>query len=304
MLAGHVERYVTLRQTLGFELHDTARHLRHFARFADERGDTHVRASTALEWAAAGTSPHVRYVRLRCVAQLARFLHAEDPAHEIPPRTPFARSKGRRKPYIYTPDEIARLLAAARRLRVTYPLRRHVYTTLLGLIAATGLRISEALDLLLDDVSSDGILRIRNTKFGKTRLVPLHPTVVGALRRYLDVRRKAAITDQHVFLSAGNTRISSTMADFTFRRILVLSGVGSGERRPRIHDLRHTFATRALEQCDTRREAVGRHFVALATYLGHAEIANTYWYLSATPELMSGMATAAETLVARKEARS
>lgn len=302
MLADHVERYVKLRQILGFELRDAARNLRHFARFADERGDTHVCTSTALEWAAEGASPHVRYVRLRCAVQLARFLHAEDSGHEIPPRAPFPRSKSRRKPYIYTPDEIKRLLEAARRIRATYPLRRQIYTTLLGLIAATGLRISEALDLLLDDVLSDGILRIRDTKFGKTRLVPLHPTVVGALRRYLDVRQKAATTDEHVFLSAGNTRISSTMADFTFRRILVLSGVGSGaERRPRIHDLRHTFATRALEKCEINRQAVGRHFVALATYLGHAEIANTYWYLEATAELLTGIATAAETLIAKKE---
>ena len=174
--------------------------------------------------------------------------------------------------------------------------------TLLGLIAATGLRVSEALDLLLDDVLSDGILRIRNTKFGKTRLVPLHPTVVDALGRYLDVRRKIATTDEHMFLSAGNTRITSSMVNFTFRRILVLSGVGSGaERRPRIHDLRHAFATRALEKCETHREAVGRHFVALATYLGHAEIANTYWYFEATAELMTDIATAAETLLAKEE---
>jgi len=302
MLADHVERYVTLRQTLGFELRDTARNLRHFARFADERGDTHVRTSTALEWAAAGTSPHARYVRLRCAVQLARFLHAEDSGHEIPPRAPFPRSKRRRKPYIYTPGEITRLLEAASRIRATYPLRRQVYMTLLGLIAATGLRVSEALDLLFDDVLSDGILRIRNTKFGKTRLVPLHPTVVDALGRYLDVRRKVATTDEHMFLSAGNTRISSSMVNFTFRRILVLSGVGSGaERRPRIHDLRHAFATRALEKCATHREAVGRHFVALATYLGHAEIANTYWYFEATAELMTGIATAGEALLAKEE---
>jgi integrase len=234
--------------------------------------------------------------------QFARFIHAEDSAHEIPPRAPFPPPRSRSKPYIYTPGEIKSLLEAARRIRATYPLRRQVYTALLGLIAATGLRISEALDLLLDDVLPDGILRIRDTKFGKTRLVPLHPTVVDALGRYLDVRRKVAATDDHVFLSAGNARISSSMVNFTFRRILVLSGVGSGaERPPRIHDLRHSFATRALEKCENRREAVGRHFVALATYLGHADIKSTYWYLEATAELMTAMAAAAETLLAGEE---
>jgi len=305
MLATHVERYVRVRQTLGFELRDTARNLRHFARFADERGDRHVRTSTSLEWAAAGSSPHTRHVRLRCVVQLARFLHAEDSGHEIPPRAPFLRSRGRRKPYIYTPDEIQRLLGAARRIRATYPLRREVYTALLGLISATGLRVSETRNLLLDDVLPDGILRIRNTKFGKTRLVPLHPSVVDALGCYLDMRRKIATTDSHVFLSAGNARISSSMVNFTFRRILVLSEVGFGaERRPRIHDLRHSFATRALEKCAINREAVGRHFVALATYLGHAEIANTYWYFEATAELMADMAAASEELLVREEPSS
>lgn len=302
MLADHIERYVALRQTLGFELRDATRNLRHFARFADERGDTHVHTSTAHEWAAAASSPNGRYVRLRCVVQFARFIHAEDSAHEIPPRAPFPPRRSRPKPYIYTPGEIKSLLEAARRIRATYPLRRQIYTALLGLIAATGLRISEALDLLLDDVLPDGILRIRDTKFGKTRLVPLHPTVVDALGRYLDVRRKVAATDDHVFLSAGNARISSSMVNFTFRRILVLSGVGSGaERPPRIHDLRHSFATRALEKCENRREAVGRHFVALATYLGHADVKNTYWYLEATAELMTDMAAAAETLLAGEE---
>jgi integrase/recombinase XerD len=174
-----------------------------------------------------------------------------------------------------------------------------VYATLLGLIAATGLRVSEALDLRLDDVLPDGVLGIRQTKFGKSRLVPLHPTVVEALGRYLERRRRLAVTDDHVFLSAGNRRISSSMVSYTFRRVRRLAGIAPARPRPpRIHDLRHTFATRALEQCSTRREAVARHFVALATYLGHADIVHTYWYLEATPELMTHIAVAAERLVA------
>jgi integrase len=108
-----------------------------------------------------------------------------------------------------------------------------------------------------------------------------------------------AVTDDHVFLSAGNQRIASSMAEYTFRRVRRLAGIApSRTRPPRIHDLRHTFATRALEQCSTRREAVARHFVALATYMGHADIAHTYWYLEATPELMTGIAAAAEALIA------
>jgi integrase len=294
----HVERYISLRQILGFKLRDLSFNLRVFARFAAERGETHVRVSTAADWATEGSSPHARYIRLRDVARLARFLHAEDPTHEVP-TNPFYAPMRRRLPYVYPPEEIVRLVEAAGRLRETYPLRRQIYGTLLGLIAATGLRICEALDLRVHDVLPNGVLQIRHTKFGKGRLIPLHPTASKALDRYLEQRRQSAVTDDHVFLSAGNRRIASGMADYTFRRIRRLAGIApSRTRLPRIHDLRHTFATRALEQCSTRREEVARHFVALATYLGHADIAHTYWYLEATPELMTGIAAAAEALIA------
>jgi integrase/recombinase XerD len=165
--------------------------------------------------------PPTRYICLRDVAQLARFLHAEDPAYEVP-ANPFQASKGRSLLYTYAPQEIGRFIAATRRFRESYPLRRQGYVTMLGLIAATGLRLSEALDLRLADVLPEGVLQIRRTKFGKSRLVPLHPTTLTA-----------------------------------------------------------------LEQCPRRREAVAPHFVALATYLGHTDIAHMYSYLEATPELMT-----------------
>ena len=170
-----------------------------------------------------------------------------------------------------------------------------------GLIAATGLRVSEALDLRLGDVMPDGILRIRRAKFGKSRLVPLHPTATHALNRYLEERCQLAVTDDHVFLSAGGRRIAASTVGSTFHRVRRLAGIAPARtRQPRIVDLRHTFATRALERCSTRREAVARHFVALATYLGHADIANTYWYLEATSELLTDIAAAAEALIARE----
>jgi integrase len=297
MLIAHVERYISLRQALGYKLHDLSSNLVAYARFATDRGDTHIRVSTAMDWATEAASPHAHYVRLRDVARLARFLHAEDPTHEVP-INPFSAPTRRRLPYIYAPEEIVQLVEAAGRLRKTYPLRRQIYGTLLGLIAATGLRISEALDLRVHDVLSDGVLRIRHTKFGKSRLIPLHPTAVKAFDQYLEQRRQLAVTDDHVFLSAGNRRISSSMVEYTFRRVLRLANIApSRARPPRIHDVRHTFATRALEQCSTRREAVARHFVALATYMGHTDIAHTYWYLEPTPDLMTGIAAAAEALI-------
>jgi integrase/recombinase XerD len=297
MLIAHAERYISLRQTLGFKLKDLSGNLSAFARFAVDRGDTHIRVATAVDWATEAPSPHTRYIRLRDVARLARFLHAEDPIHEVP-TNPFYAPTRRRLPYIYTPAEIIQLLEGAGRLRRSYPFRRQVYGTLLGLIAATGLRISEALDLRFCDVLPDGVLQIRRTKFRKSRLIPLHPTAVKALDQYLEQRRRLAITDDHVFLSAGNRRISSSMVEYTFRRIRRLAGIAPSRTcPPRIHDLRHTFATRALERCSTRREAVARHFVALSTYMGHTDIAHTYWYLEATPELMTSIAAAAEALI-------
>jgi integrase/recombinase XerD len=303
MLTAHVARYVSLRQTLGFKLDRVSRHLHAFARFAADRGDTHIRASTAVAWATEAPSPSARHIRLRDVVHLARFLHAEDSAHEVPPLAIFPDRKVRRLPYIYGAEEIAQILKGAGRLRRTYPFRRQVYTTLFGLIAATGLRVSEALDLRFDDLQPDGVLLIRRTKFGKSRLVPLHPTTAAALDRYVEARRQLPATDDHLFLSAGNRRISASMVDYTFRRVLRLAGIAVPQaRRCRIHDLRHTFATRSLEQCCTRRDAVSRHFVSLATYMGHTDIVHTYWYLEATPELMADIATAAEALVARGDA--
>jgi integrase len=301
MLTDHVERYVRLRRTLGFKFHDAANQLRAFAAFAATQGDTHVRASTAVAWAAQASSSNARYIRLRNVRHLARFLRAEDPAHEVPPSNLFHGAKVRSMPYIYPAEEVNRIVTAAGRLRQTYALRRKVYATLLGLIAATGLRVSEALDLRLSDVLPEGILRIRHTKFGKTRLVPLHPTAIAALGAYLDIRQRSAAMDDHVFLSLHDRRIASSTVNATFRRMLQFARITPTQRGwPRIHDVRHTFATRALEQCPTRRDTVARHFVALATYLGHADIANTYWYLEATPELLRDISAAAEALVAKE----
>jgi integrase/recombinase XerD len=265
MLIAHVERYISLRQALGYKLKELARNLHGFAKFATDRGDAHILISTVEDWAAGASSPFVRYIRVRDITRLARFLNAENSKHQIP-SDPFHVSLHRRLPYIYAQEEIVQLMAAARRLRESYPLRRQVYATMIGLMAATGLRISEVLNLHLRDILPDGILQIRDTKFGKSRLVPLHPTVATALDRYLQARRGLASTDNHVFLSGRNRRIHVSIAWYTFDRIRKLASIAPNQsRRPRIHDLRHTFATRVLEQCSTQREAVARHCVALAT---------------------------------------
>jgi integrase len=303
MLIDDVERYIALRRSLGSELRKPSRHLQAFARFATEKGETHICAATAIEWATAAPTRDARHRRLRDVARFARFLRAEDAAHEVPPTGLFAAPVSRPAPYIYTPDELARILETAGQLRrqKPNPMRRQLYVTLFGLIAAAGLRVSEALNLNLGDVLPGGVLHIRETKFYKSRLVPLHATVVEALDRYLAMRRRLAAPDDHVFLSVKGKALCYTTVHYTFRRVLQLANIAPGRtRRPRIHDLRHSFATRVLEQCNTKRDAVARHFVALATYLGHSDIAHTYWYLQATPELMTDIAAATEALIAQE----
>jgi integrase/recombinase XerD len=201
-LTDDIERYVALRRSFGL-LQKPSRHLRSFARFAKERGERHIRTATAVAWAAAAPTPEARHRWLGYVVRLARFLRAEDPAHEIPPAKLFATPKSRPVPYIYARDELARILETAGQLRrqKPNPMQRSLYVMLFGLIAATGLRVSEALCLRLGDVLPGGVLHIRETKFNKSRLVPLHNTVVEALERYLDIRRRFAGPDDHLFLS-------------------------------------------------------------------------------------------------------
>ena len=306
MLTDNADRYIELRRSLGFKLAKTARHLTAFARYAVDRGDTHVRRETAITWAAAVSStPRSHQRRLQEIALFARFLYAEDRAHEVPHHYPNRSPATRPAPYIYTPEELARMLDAAGNLRrqKPSPLRRHIYVMLIGLLASTGLRISEALNLRLDDLLPDGVLHIRQTKFNKSRLVPMHPSVVEALQAYLEIRRRFAGMDDHVFLSVDAKPMSLRTAQSNFIVILRKAHVGQNRpRRPRIHDLRHTFATRVLEQCAMRRDDVARDFVALSTYLGHADIRHTYWYLEATPDLMADIAGAAEALIAEEVA--
>lgn len=306
MLSADADRYIALRRVLGYKLVKAARHLQAFARFAAERGDIHVRTETALAWVSAAGRTHGACARRWTDLLLfARFLHAEDARHEVLPRSLFPDRRTRPIPYIYAADEIARILDAAGALRRQRPnpLRRELYVTMFGLIAATGLRISEAIALRVDDVWPESVLHIRETKFRKSRLVPLHPTTAEVLGRYMDARRRVAGGSEHLFPSVQGRALCPSTVNYTFTCLVRRAKIAPDRsRQPRIHDLRHTFATRALEQCGAGRRTVARHFVALSTYLGHADIRHTYWYLQATPELMTDIAAAAEMLVGREVA--
>lgn len=295
MLSQAIDCYIAIRRVAGFELKVQEGLLHNFARYAADRSQTHVQRQTAIDWAAKAPSPYQRENRLAMVRRFAHHARAEDPRHDLVPRHVFAQQRRRSFPPIFSSDELRQLLEATARLRPRGSLRPHTYYTLFGLLAATGLRISEAMHLLLSDVTTAGLV-VRRTKFRKSRLVPLHPTTAGALERYLEQRQAFARGDDHVFVSTDGRALSYAMINGTFH-FLVRSidlHLKPGLPQPRIHDLRHRFAARALESCQGAREGVARHILALSTYLGHAHVTDTYWYLQATPELTRGIADACE----------
>lgn len=299
MLSDDITRYVGLHRELGFKFRLQECLLRHFARFAERRRDDFVRSCTAIAWAKEAPSPEQRRERLACVRRFARRMQAEDERYELPPARAFGRATRRRRfPHIYTPDEIRRLLAAASRLGPKGSGRAETYVTLFALLASTGLRISEALALQLDDITADGLV-VRNTKFRKSRLVPLHPTARAGLERYLALRLRRCVEDTAVFLSLWDRGMSYPRVNAVFLGLMRSIGLRGepGTPGPCLHDLRHTVAVRALEAAEGDGEDIARHILALSTYLGHAHPSDTYWYLQATPKLMAGISDAAERLV-------
>ena len=297
MLSQDAARYIELHRAMGFKFRIQGSLLRSFVGFAEPRGDQFVRTQRVLDWAAKAPSPPQRRNRLLAVRRFALAMRAEDERHQIPPRDAFGHeSFKRRTPYIYSQDDIARLLGAAAQLKPQNSIRPATYSTLFALLAATGLRISEALALKLDDLTDDGLL-IRATKFRKSRLMPLHQTTRRALDHYLVLRTRLGVAaDSALFVSVAGTALCYSTVIAIFLRLVRSLGLhaGPGHRGPRLHQLRHTFAVRSLEQCAGNPEAVSRHMTALSTYLGHAHASDTYWYLEATPLLMGQIAASGE----------
>jgi integrase/recombinase XerD len=292
-----VQSYLAVRRAAGFTLTKTEYLLRSFAGFATDRKQTHIRSATAIEWAGQAGSVAQRHTRYQTICHFAQYLRVEDSRHELPPANYFGYRKTRRIPRIYSSDEIASLVLAATRLSSSDSLLPKTYAALISLLAATGLRISEALHLLVSDITPNGLL-IRRTKFQKTRLVPLHDTAVTGLGHYLMNRQEARRGGDHVFVSDEGQPLVYWKVHSMFRTLLKSAGLKpSGGRWPRIHELRHTFAVRALESSPTGRQRIGQHMLALATYMGHVNIDATYWYLETTPELLRDIAVVAEDFV-------
>jgi integrase len=298
MLSKALTRYIDLHRSLGFKFRVQRLLLANFVRFAERHGDEFIRVARVLEWAVQAPSPPQRRNRLLAARRFALSLQAEDPRHEVPAADAIGRGLfERRTPYIYSSGEVAALMRAAAGLLPSGSIRPLMYSTLFGLIATTGMRISEALALRLEDVTDDGLV-VRETKFHESRLLPLHDTTRRALESYLSVRRRLGTLDGALFVSNTAAVPAYPTVVATFLRLARSIGLrgAPGERGPRIHDLRHSFAVRSLESCRADREAVARHIVALSTYLGHGHVTDTYWYLEATPILMRQIAEASEAL--------
>ena len=287
-----LDDYLTMRRALGYKLERPEKLLAQFLAYLDEVGSESVTVEQALAWARlpADADPSWWSQRLSVVRGFAAYLHTLDPAAEVPAAELLPWRRRRATPYLYTDAEIAALLAACASLR--FPLRVATYGTLLGLLAVSGLRVGEAMRLDRSDLDLErGLLLVREGKFGKSRELPLHETAVRALRTYLLRRQRLQPGPQAeaLFVSLAGTRLRYSNVNWTFLRLVRRAGLKprSATCRPRLHDLRHSFAVRTVLDAYRTDSDVQARLPLLSTYLGHVDPAATYWYLSAAPELLA-----------------
>lgn len=290
-----LQQYLAMRHGLGFELKSARSALDKFICFLEAEGASHITTALALRWATqpVEVQPAAWSWRLGTVRRFAAWFSVLDPRTEVPPQGLLPHRYRRRQPYIYSNSEIDRVVRTAAKLPSPKRFRGRTYSTLFGLLAITGMRVSEALFLDRDDVHLvDGVLSIRRTKFGKSRLVPVHTTTRRALRTYAQARDRLFLhpTTPAFFLSERGTRITRSTAEWTFAKVSRSVGLrppGKGHGRgPRLHDMRHRFAVRTLIDWYRAGLDVEREIPKLATYLGHVEVNHTYWYIEAVPELL------------------
>ncbi len=288
-----VKDYLGLRRRLGYKLEDAGRWLMGFASFLEREGATHITTELALGWAMqpADGQPAHWAARLRAVRLFAEYHKGLDPETEIPPQGLLPHRSRRRQPYIYEDSEIKALIREAEKLPSRTGLRPHTYSTLLGLLAVTGIRIGEALALDRDDVDlGQGTLTIRQGKFNKSRLVPIHSSTQEVLRGYASLRNIVFPKPRAMsfFLSEPGTRLEISCVYRTFVKLSRRIGLRDprDSHGPRLHDLRHTFTVRTVMEWYRAGLDVDSQMPTLSTYLGHAHVTDTYWYLSAVPELL------------------
>jgi integrase/recombinase XerD len=290
-LQQHVDDYLRLRRGLGFKLERHGRLLPQLAAYLEAAGKRTVTRELAISWARLPTGAHACHwaARLAVARGFAAYLQTIDPATEIPPADVFAARYQRPAPYVWSDADVCRLLEAARALRP--PLKAASYEALFGLLAVSGMRVGEAVALERGDVDlDDGVITIREpvAKLERARLVPLHATTVQALERYARTRERLCPrpNSSAFLLSSTGTALDRSAVSKTLRTITTALGLRTDTTRPRAHDLRHSFAVATLIDWQRSGERIDTRIVALSTYLGHASPAETYWYLTATPELM------------------
>jgi integrase len=289
-LSQAAEDYLTVHRTLGHKLKEHGRLLPDFVAYLEARGASRVTTELAVAWATqpATSTPVWWAQRLTVVRGLARHLQAIDPDTEVPPSWLLPYRCRRIAPYLYSDADIVGLMTAARSLRS--PQRAATYETLVGLLGVTGMRASEAIRLDNDDVDwEEGILTVWTSKFQKSRAIPLHPTTLGGLARYVRLRDELCPHPKvpSFFLSTTGTRIHISVLDRAFHDLVQRAGLEQqGERQARPHDLRHRFAVRTLLDWYRAGVDVDAHMPLLSTFLGHSHPRDTYWYVSAVPELL------------------
>jgi integrase len=293
LLSRRLKDYLELRQHLGFKLHATSRELRQFVRFARQQRASFITTKLALRWATQSTTcqPARWTTLLGKVRRFAEYLSALDPRTEIPPQGLLPHRYHRKTPYLYSDREVVQLIQAAQQIPSPKGLRATTYSTLFGLLAVTGMRVGEALHLDREDVQIDqNLLQVRQAKFSKSRWVPVHPTTGERLRQYQRLRDRVCPHPQSpgFFLSERGTRLAWWNVRHWFLRVSYQIGLRPprGHRSPRLHDLRHRFASKVILTWYRRGMDVEAHLPQLTTYLGHGHVTDTYWYISATPELL------------------
>ena len=288
--ADHVDDYLRLRRSFGFKLVEHERLLRKFATHLDELRAETVTTERALAWALERDLPVgsvVPAVRLLVVRGFARYMIGLDPRTEIPPTELIRPRRQRRTPFIYSDADIAALMEQAR-TRIRQQLVAATYETFIGLLAVTGMRTSEAIALDRADIDwGQGVLLVRESKFNKSRYLPIHDSTIQALRRHAEVRDRLCPNphDLSFFVSLRRRRLNDCAVQATFRRLCSHAGVGAGA--PRLHDLRHSLAVNTLLGWYREGVDVQARLPVLSTYLGHLNPAYTYYYLSAAPELLA-----------------
>jgi integrase/recombinase XerD len=301
-LSNALTEYLKLRRDFGYKLDRLETRLRRFLSFLDEKGTSHITTALALQFATEQKqwAPRTKIGYLCAVRGFAQYLAGMDPTIEVPPPGLFKPALSRFRPYIYSEEEIRRLLAAALRIpsaercMARYGLKPWTLHSILGLLAATGMRISEATGLKSEDIDwSEGVLRISSTKFLKSRLVPVHPSTLNKLRSYAKRRDRFFAKRAHglprFFVTCCGTPCRRNNVGQDFRKLARQIGLRApgAKHGPRIHDMRHRFAVVTLLRWYRSGTQVDRLLPVLATYLGHSRVTGTYWYLSCTPELMA-----------------